>query len=87
MKIIKTYVLSEKTLERDIDKFIRDAKRGVYQYDYKYGLEGLKIIKVYFRMIQEEFNKQNYEVCKVCYKKIISAFKKNKGYVPLQTSP
>lgn len=71
MKIIKTYALSEKTLEGDIDKFVREAKKGVYQYDYKYGQEGLKLIKAYFRMIQEEFDKQNYAVCRVCYKKFI----------------
>ena len=71
MKIIKTYALSEKTLEKDIDKFIIAAKRGGYQYDYKYGMEGLKIIKTYFRMIQEEFDKQNYAVCRVCYKKLL----------------
>ena len=41
MKIIKSYVLSEKTLEKDIDKFIRDSKKGVYQYDYKCGIDGL----------------------------------------------
>ena len=55
MKITKTYSLSEKTLEKDIGKFMRDAKKGAYQYDYKYGQEGLKLIKAYFRMIEEEF--------------------------------
>lgn len=57
MKIIKTYTLSEKTLEKDIDKFIRDAKNGKYQYDYKDGQEGLKILKAYFRMIEQELKK------------------------------
>jgi|SRR3989344_185769 len=71
MKIIKTYVLSEKTLEKDIDKFIRELKRGVYQWDYKSGMQGLKIIKAYFRMIQDEFDKQNYEISRICYKKIL----------------
>lgn len=58
MKITKTYSLSEKTLEKDIDKFIRDAKKGAYQYDYKYGQDGLKLIKTYFRLIEEEFKKR-----------------------------
>ena len=73
MKIIKTYsyALTEKTLEEDIDHFIRDAKRGVYQYDYKYGQEGLKLIRAYFRMIEDEFKKQNYPVARNCYKKLI----------------
>ena len=65
MKIIKTYALSENTLKKDIDKFIRDAKKGAYQYDYKYGLEGLKLIKAYFRMIEEEFKKENYAVARI----------------------
>ena len=43
MKVTKNYSLSEKTLEKDIDKSIRDAKKGAYQYDYKYGQEGLKL--------------------------------------------
>ena len=54
MKIIKTcsYVLTEESLEKDIDRFIRDAKNGAYQWDYKYEHEGLKTIKAYFRMIR-----------------------------------
>ena len=71
MKISKNYSLSEKTLEKDIDKFIRDAKKGVYQYDYKYGQEGLKLIKAYFRMIEEEFKKQNFQVVRACYKRLL----------------
>jgi hypothetical protein len=71
MKITKTYLLSEKTLEKDIDKFIRDAKRGAYQYDYKYGQEGLKLIKAYFRMIEDEFKKQNFKIARTCYKKLL----------------
>jgi len=71
MKITKNYSLSEKTLEKDTDKFIRDAKKGAYQYDYKYGQEGLKLIKAYFRMIEEELKKQNFQVAGACYKKIL----------------
>lgn len=73
MKIVKTYTyeLSEKTLEEDIDHFIRDAKKGAYQFDYKYGHEGLKIIKAYFRMIEDEFKKENYTVARICYKKLM----------------
>lgn len=73
MKIIKTYsyALSEDSLEKDIDKFIRDAKNGAYQRDYNYGQEGLKTIKAYFRMIEEEFKKQNYSLAAACYKKLM----------------
>mgnify|MGYP001611996355 CR=1 FL=1 len=73
MKIKKTYsyALTEETLEKDIDKFIRDAKHCAYQYDYKYQQEGLKLIRAYFRMIEDELKKQNYTVARNCYKKII----------------
>ena len=71
MKITKTYSLSEKTLEKDIEKFMRDAKKGAYQYDYKYEQEGLKLIKAYFRMIEEEFKKQNFQVARACCKKLL----------------
>ncbi|MDI6737237.1 MAG: hypothetical protein QME12_01850 [Nanoarchaeota archaeon] len=73
MKIIKTYsyALSEDSLEKDIDKFIRNAKNGDYQRDYYCGQEGLKTIKAYFRMIEEEFKKQNYDVAAACYKKLM----------------
>ncbi|MBI5073180.1 hypothetical protein HZA99_05145 [Candidatus Woesearchaeota archaeon] len=71
MKIIKTYKLSEQNLEKDIDQFIRNAKTGEYQYDYKYGMEGLKLIKAYFRMIEEEYKKQNYQIARACYKKMM----------------
>lgn len=71
MKIIKTYSLSEKTLEKDIDKFIRDAKKGAYQYDYKYGQEGLKHIKAYFRLIENELKKEDYRTARTCYKKLL----------------
>ncbi|MFT4311601.1 MAG: hypothetical protein ACMXYF_00030 [Candidatus Woesearchaeota archaeon] len=72
MKIIKTYVLSEKTLTKDIDKFIRDVKKGVYQYDYRYGQEGLKIIKAYFRMSEQELKKANYKEAIQAYEKLFS---------------
>lgn len=66
-----SYALTEETLEKDIDKFIRDAKHGAYQYDYKYQQEGLKLIRAYFRMIGDEFKKQNYIIARSCYKKLI----------------
>ena len=80
MKIIKTcsYVLTEESLEKDIDRFIRDAKNGAYQWDYKYEHEGLKTIKAYFRMIEEEFKKQNYDVARACYKKLMFLLLQNK---------
>jgi hypothetical protein len=71
MKIKQSYSLSEKTLEKDITKFIRDAKKGAFQYDYKYGQEGLKIIKAYFRMIEEEYKNQNFQAAGACYKKLL----------------
>jgi hypothetical protein len=71
MKTTKTYSLSEKTLERDMGKFIRDAKNGAYHYDYKYGQEGLKLIKAYFRMLEEGFKKQNFQAARTCYKKLL----------------
>lgn len=71
VKITRQYILSEETLEKDIDKFIADAKNGAYQYDYKYGQDGLKRIKAYFRMIGDEFKKQNYVECQKCYKKLM----------------
>lgn len=73
MKIIKKYEykLTEETLEKDIDRFIRDAKKGVYQMDHRYGQEGLKLIKAYFRMIKEEFKNGNFDVSRECYKKLM----------------
>ncbi|MBU0471860.1 MAG: hypothetical protein KKF65_04490 [Nanoarchaeota archaeon] len=71
MKTVKTYALTEKTLDKDIDKFIKDAQNGKYYYDYKYGMEGLKIIKQYFRFIQKEYDKKNYKLVKICYKKLL----------------
>ncbi|MFH1711199.1 MAG: hypothetical protein ABH840_02720 [Nanoarchaeota archaeon] len=73
MKIIKKYEykLTEETLDKDIDKFIKEAKNGSYQMDHRYGQEGLKIIKAYFRIIKEEFKKGNFEISKECYKKMM----------------
>jgi len=73
MKIIKKYEykLSEETLDKDIEQFIKEARKGAYTWDYKYGMEGLKIIKQYFKLIQLEFDKGNFELCKSCYKKLL----------------
>ena len=73
MKIIKkyNYKLTEETLEEDIDKFTRDVKKGAYQMDHRYGQEGLKLIKAYFRMIEEEFKKGNFEISRISYKKLM----------------
>jgi hypothetical protein len=51
--------------------FIKEARKGAYQYDYKDGMEGLKIIKHYFKFIQKEFDPENYNLAKVAYKKLI----------------
>ena len=73
MKIIKKYEykLSKETIDKDIEQFIKEARKGTYTWDYKYGMEGLKIIKQYFKLIQLEFDKGNFELCKSCYKKIL----------------
>lgn len=73
MRVVKKYEyrLTEKTLNEDIDRFIEKARNGDYQFDYKYGMEGLKIIKQYFKILKKEFDTENYELCSVCYKKIL----------------
>src|SRR3989339_654147 len=73
MKLIKTikYKLTEETLEKDIDKFIELAKKGNYHMDKMYDNEGLKIIKQYFRILQDKFKNNEFEECKRCYHKLI----------------
>ncbi|MEK6817033.1 MAG: hypothetical protein AABY09_05440 [Nanoarchaeota archaeon] len=58
-------------MEKDLDKFIRAAKGGAYQFDYKCGGEGLKLIKAYFRMIEAEYKQDNYAVARACYKNLM----------------
>jgi hypothetical protein len=71
-KVVKyNYQLSEETLEKDIDSFILEARRGMYSWDYKNNGEGLKIIKQYFRILKEKFANREYEECKICYQKLI----------------
>lgn len=75
MKITKTvkynFQLSEGTLEKDIDSFISKARNGDYSWNYKYNMEGLKIIKQYFKILQEKFDNSEFEECKNCYHKLI----------------
>lgn len=75
MKVTKTvkynYKLTEETLEKDIEKFISDARKGDYNWDYRYGGEGVKIIKQYFKILKEKLGKEEYQECKECYKKLI----------------
>ncbi len=73
MKVVKKYdyKLTEETLDKDIDKFIKEARKGAFEWDYKYGMEGLRIIKQYFKLIQEEFDKGSFQLCKDCYKKLL----------------
>ncbi|PIN90423.1 hypothetical protein COU57_03490 [Candidatus Pacearchaeota archaeon CG10_big_fil_rev_8_21_14_0_10_32_14] len=75
MKLTKTvkyhYHLTEKTLLEDIDKFISDARKGAFSWDYKFNSEGLKIIKQYFRILRDKFDNKEYEECKICYHKLI----------------
>lgn len=71
-KVVKyNYKLTEENLEKDIDKFIGYSKAGEFQMDRHYGYEGLKIIKQYFKLIQEKFNKGNFNECKKCYEKLV----------------
>src|SRR3989338_4287861 len=75
MKLTKTvkynYKLTEETLEKDIDKFIELAKKGNFQMDRHYNGDGLKVIKQYFRILQEKFKNEEFEECKKCYHKLI----------------
>src|SRR3989338_9140283 len=73
MKITRSYEfkLTEAELDKDIDAFIKDARKGAFEWDYKYGMEGLRIIKQYFKLIQLEFDKGNLELCNICYKKLL----------------
>ena len=73
MKLTKTikYKLTEETLEKDIDKFIELAKKGNYHMDKMYDNEGLKIIKGYFKILQDKFKKNELDECKNCYHKLI----------------
>ncbi len=73
MKVTRkySYKLTEKTLEEDIDKFILDARAGIYGWDRKCGGEGLRIIKQYFKLIFEKYKKEKFEECARCYKKLI----------------
>ncbi|MEK6927963.1 MAG: hypothetical protein AABX11_06030 [Nanoarchaeota archaeon] len=71
-KIVKyNYTLTEETLEKDIDKFIENAKNGDFHMDKMYQNEGLKIIKQYFRILKEKFKNNEFEECKICYHKLI----------------
>ncbi len=75
MKLTKTvkyhYKLTEETLEKDIESFIKEARKGVFSLDYRYNGEGLKIIRQYLRWSQEKFDKKEYGECKICYGKLI----------------
>jgi hypothetical protein len=75
MKLTKTvkynFHLTEETLEKDMDSFINEARRGRYSWDYKYNGEGLKIIRQYFKILKEKFENQEYQECKLCYEKLI----------------
>lgn len=71
-KIVKyNYKLEENSLEEDIDKFIKKAKKGNYHMDKMYGNEGLKIIKQYLKILNEKFKNNELEECKSSYHKLI----------------
>ena len=65
MKVTKTikynYKLIEENLEKDIDSFINQARKGDFSWDSKYSGIGLKIIKQYFRILQEKFENNEFE--------------------------
>ncbi len=75
MKITKkvkyNYKITEETLEKDIEEFIKLAQKGNYHMDKMYQNEGLKIIKIYFRILNEKFKNNELEECKNCYHKLI----------------
>ena len=71
MKARIIYELSEENLEKDIDNFIKEARKGKYSWDSKYGNEGLKIIKQYFKILKEKFKNNFLEEGKICYEKLI----------------
>lgn len=75
MKLTKTvkyhYKLTEETLEKDLDKFIENAIKGNFRMDRHYNSEGLKMIKQYYRILQEKFHKEEYQECKICCEKLI----------------
>lgn len=65
------YVLSEETLEKDIDQFIRTARKGAFVMDRKHDKEGLQILREYIRLIQQAFKEKDYKMCRACGKKLI----------------
>ena len=75
MKLTKTikynYKITEETLEKDIDKFMLEAKKRWYQMDRLNNGEGIKIIKQYFKILKEKFESNELQECKLCYEKLI----------------
>ena|SRR3989344_6322944 len=73
MRITKKYEykLTEESLSEDMDKFFEEARNGDYQFDHRYGLEGLRIIKQYLKLLNKEFEEKNYGLCIECYKKLL----------------
>jgi hypothetical protein len=71
MKAKIIYELTEETLEKDIDVFIEETKKGRYAWDSKYGNEGLCIIKQYFKILDKKFKNNEFQECEICYEKLI----------------
>src|SRR3989344_4974934 len=46
-------------------------KKGNFHMDKMYQNEGLKIIKQYFKILNEKFKNKELEECKRCYHKLI----------------
>jgi len=75
MKVTKTvkynYKLTEETLEKDIDEFINEARKGYFSLDSKHSSIGLRIIRQYFRILQEKFDNNELKEYMNCYHKLI----------------
>jgi len=75
MKVTKTVkyrcILTEETLEKDIEEFIKDARRGDFSWDAKHGSFGLRIIKQYFKLLQNKFDNNELTECMECYHRLI----------------
>ena len=65
------YKLTEKSLSEDMDKFFEVARNGDYHLDHRCGMEGLRIIRQYFKLLNKEFEAGNYGLCIECYKKLL----------------
>lgn len=75
MKVTKTvkynYKLTEETLEKDIEQFIKEAEEGKYDRYSKHREEIVRIIKQYLKLVNKLYYGEEYAEAKECYKKLI----------------